>query len=43
VVGEVAEKGYNTMKPVTYDAHIEQWKIDLKRRRKDKTEGGNRD
>lgn len=34
VVGEVAEKVNQTMRPVTYETHIEQWKIDLKQRRR---------
>jgi hypothetical protein len=41
VVGEVAEKVQ--FKPVMYETHIEQWKIDLKQRRRQLIEGGNKD
>lgn len=40
VVVEVAQKNSFTMQPVTYETHIAQWKEDLKRRRREKAEGG---
>ncbi len=34
VVGETAEKVNTTKRPVMFETHIEQWKIDLKQRRR---------
>ena len=34
VVGETAEKVNTTKRPVTFETHIKQWKVDLKQRRR---------